>query len=341
MKQYLKDTQPCFDDVLLVPQRGSIESRSDVDLTMTLGVSDNPKAQITLHTPIIASPMDTVCDTPMIMALDRVGALGILHRFMPRHHVISRAKHLHELGVRFGISISTRDTEDPRYIEQLLDVGARIICIDTANGHSALTTRAVSRLRKMVPDNCHIMAGNVSTMASHRRLLNSGADSVRVGIGGGAACSTRIVSGHGMPTLASVIDCSFPRQESIIADGGIRNTGDMVKSFAAGASAVMLGSLLAGHYEAPKILNEKGERTYRGMASASAQMSWSGGYKSVEGVEGSVPSRGSVEDTIKTFRMGIASGCSYTGVDTLRDLFEEALYVTVSNLTAQESRPRI
>jgi IMP dehydrogenase/GMP reductase len=147
-----------------------------------------------------------------------------------------------------------------------------------------------------------------------------------------------------MPTLASIIDCfrEFDGTHgAIIADGGIRNTGDMVKAFAAGASAVMLGNLLSGHSECPRKFSEDGEIIFRGMASAEAQMDWVGDYRSVEGVSGTVPPKGSVLNTIQRYRYGIASGCSYSGVTALKYLGHQAKYVTVSSLTSEESWPRI
>lgn len=344
MKRYYSERQLCFDDILLVPQRGSVRSRADVDMTTTLGVEHRPRAHITLTTPIIASPMDTVCDTEMAQAMSALGGLGIIHRYMERHYVISRSKYLFSKGVKFGVSLSLEDTKEERYIHQLLNSGVSIMCIDTANGHSAHTIDATERLRNLVPPYCHIMVGNVSTKDGLETLLDAGADSVRVGIGGGSACTTRIVSGHGLPTLASIMDCSSGVKgphTSVIADGGIRNTGDMVKSFAAGASAVMLGNLLAGHTESPRKVDEHGEYVYRGMASGSAQLDWRGRFDSEEGVSGRVPKRGPVEATIRQFRYGIASGCSYSGVLSLRDLTERARYVKVSSLTAHESQPRL
>jgi IMP dehydrogenase len=344
MKRHHSEKQLCFDDILLVPQAGSVRSRADVDMTMTLGVERRPRAQITLTTPIIASPMDTVCDTQMAQAMSSLGGLGIIHRYMDRHYIVSRSQYLSSKGVKFGVSLSIDDTKDEQYVHQLLNSGVSIMCIDTANGHSIYTIDATERLRYLVPSYCHIMVGNVSTKDGLKELIGAGADSVRVGIGGGSACTTRIVSGHGLPTLASIIDCSAVSdglRTSIIADGGIRNTGDMVKSFAAGASAVMLGNLLAGHTESPRKVDEHGKYVYRGMASGSAQLDWRGRFDSEEGVSGRVPERGPVEATIRQFRYGIASGCSYSGVLSLRDLFERARYVKVSSLTSHESQPRI
>lgn len=345
MKPYSKNKALCFDDILLVPQEGRIQSRGDVDISATIGCEARPEAQIYLKTPIISAPMDTVCDEEMVEALDEVGALGIMHRYMSREDIISKTARLRDKGVtNVGVSVSTKDVYDKEYIHKLDHAGANVFCIDTANGHSALTIEATQELRSKVFDTTHIMVGNVSTMEGFSALMSAGADSVRVGIGGGSACSTRVVSGHGAPLLWSIQQCvglTLSSHMAVIADGGIRNTGDMVKAFAAGAGAAMVGSLLAGHDESPAIYDEQGRRVYRGMASGAAQEAWRGRFDSEEGVVGSVPERGPVERTIKEIRYGIASGCSYSGVLSLRDFYRNARYIEVSDLTVNESRPRI
>jgi IMP dehydrogenase len=345
MKPYSKNKALCFDDILLVPQEGRVQSRGDVDVSMTLGVDHRPEATLNLRIPIIAAPMDTVCDDEMIAALDEFGALGVMHRYMPRSEILSKTSRLHDRGLKnIAVSVSTKDVFDKDYIHQLDHAGASVFCIDTANGHSGLTIEATEELRSKVFDTTHIMVGNVSTVEGFHALIEAGADSVRVGIGGGSACSTRIVSGHGAPLLWSIEQCvgvASVKRSAIIADGGIRGTGDMVKAFAAGAGAVMVGSLLAGHDESPRKYDEEGNIIYRGMASGEAQIDWRGSFDSEEGVSGRVPARGPVEKTIKEFRYGIASGCSYTGVLSLRNLHKQARYIEVSDLTVNESRPRI
>lgn len=309
---------------------------------MTIGVDARPKAKIELSLPIVAAPMDTVCEKEMALALWQSGALGIIHRYKEQSEVLRQGYWLRSKNCElFGLSVSTNQCFDPSYINEIVKTGARVICVDTANGHSDMTINAVRALRAQVPEKTHIMTGNISTVQALIDLVDAGADSVRVGIGGGAACTTRIVSGHGAPTLWSVVDCSSGPRGAIIADGGIRNTGDMVKSFAAGASAVMVGRMLAGHDESPKVTNERGERVYRGMASSSAQLDWRGSFASEEGVEGAISDRGPVSETLKEVRYGLGSGCSYTGVDKLSLLEEKAKFIFVTTLTAKESRPRV
>lgn len=309
---------------------------------MTLGVDLRPNAIIELQTPIIAAPMDTVCEGEMALALCNYGALGVVHRYMSREETLSQVDWLVSNGCSlFGVAVSTKDCYDNEYISSLQRANVKVICVDTANGHSQMTLDAISELRKKVTDSTHIMTGNVSTIDGYSRLIAAGADSVRVGIGGGAACTTRIVSGHGAPTLWSVIDCAKGVKGGVIADGGIRSSGDMVKSFAAGSSAVMVGRLFAGHIEAPKKYDRNGRLVYRGMASGQAQQDWRGSYDSEEGVVGSVSERGFIEDTIHEIRYGIASGCSYSGVSNLRDLQEISIFLRSSTLTSHESSPRV
>lgn len=329
----------CFDDILLVPQKSNVSSRHEVDLSMSIGYG---KRKIELSFPIIASPMDTVCDTEMCIAMANAGGLGILHRYMSYPDQILKSQELIEKGIGFGVALSSNNG----YLSQadhLYNIGVRLFLIDTANGHSNYALKAVAQLRNAFSD-AHIMAGNVATKDGFIRLAEAGADSVRVGIGGGSACTTRVVSGHGVPTLQSIMYAAETFQHcSIIADGGIRNSGDIVKSFAAGADAVMLGSMLAGTDESPgEILTDRNGRevkSFRGMASAAAQKDATGKVSVAEGISTTIPYKGSVRHILDQIRGGLGSGCSYTGVESLSDLEEYAEYVTVSPLSINESIP--
>lgn len=329
----------CFDDILLVPQGSTIASRHDVDLSMSIGFN---KRKIKLSLPVIAAPMDTVCDTDMCVAMANAGGIGILHRYMSYPDQIVKAQSLVEKGIGFGVAIASNNGYLAQ-ADQLYNVGVKFFLVDTANGHGAYAVKAVSQLRNAFSD-AHIMAGNIATKDGFLRLAEAGADSIRVGIGGGAACTTRLVSGHGVPTLQSIIDVSETFQQcSIVADGGIKTSGDMVKAFAAGADAVMVGSMLAGTDESPgEILvgiDGKQVKSFRGMASADAQKDATGKVSVAEGISTTVPYKGSVKHILDQVRGGLGSGCSYTGVDKLEDLEEYAEYVTVSALSLSESIP--
>jgi IMP dehydrogenase len=337
-------TALCFDDILLVPQESGVESRHSVDLSMTIGFN---KREIRLDLPIIAAPMDTVCDVDMCMAIAKAGGLGILHRYMPENILINKTKELSDTRYGFGVSVAATNGY-MNLSEQLYDAGARLFLVDTANGHSEYAVRAVESLRAAFGDDIHIMSGNVATADGFIRLAEAGADSVRVGIGGGSACTTRIVSGHGVPTLASILDVEELRELSgtecsIIADGGIRNSGDMVKAFAAGADVVMIGSMLAGTDEAPGEViidhNGKEAKIFRGMASAQAQKDSKGSVSVSEGISTTVAYKGSVQHVLDQVRGGLGSGCSYSGVDSLLQLSSVSQYVIVTHSSLGESKP--
>jgi len=330
----------CFDDILLVPQNSTVASRHKVNLSMKIGYGSR---QIELDTPIIAAPMDTVCGTDMCTTLATQGAMGILHRYMSYEDQIKISKELYRYGIKFGVAIASNNG----YIEQakmLYDVGVKMMLVDTANGHGIYAAQAVYELRKEF-DDIHIMAGNVATYEGFRMLADCGADSIRVGIGGGSVCTTRIVSGHGVPTAQSIADIAGDNEFdcSIIADGGMRNSGDIVKAFALGADAVMLGSMLAGTDESPgdvmSDLNGNEIKVFRGMASAQAQREGTGKVSVSEGVSTTVSYKGSVAHIIEQIRGGLGSGCSYSGAHNLSDLYQKSEAIKVSALSVHESRP--
>jgi IMP dehydrogenase len=330
----------CFDDILLVPQNSTVESRHKVNLSMKIGYG---KREINLDTPVIAAPMDTVCGAEMCVAMANAGGLGILHRYMSYEEQVRKAKILADAQFNFGVAIASNNG----FMDQaqaLYDVGVRMLLVDTANGHGLYAAQAVYELRKQF-DDIHIMAGNVATYEGFRMLADSGADSIRVGIGGGSVCTTRIVSGHGVPTAQSIADIEGDNEFdcSIIADGGMRNSGDIVKAFALGADAVMLGSMLAGTDESPgdimTDLNGNEVKVFRGMASAQAQREGTGKVSVSEGVSTTVSYKGSVVHVIEQIRGGLGSGCSYSGAHNLSDLYQKSEAIKVSALSVYESRP--
>ena len=341
------DLAMCFDDILLVPQRSSVPSRHSVNTTMIIGSGNRA---VKLGLPVIAAPMDTVCDIEMCIAMASMGGIGILHRYMSYEDQIKKTKALADAQFGFGVAIASNNG----FMEQaqaLYYAGARMLLVDTANGHGKYAIDAVKALRDKF-DDVHIMAGNVATADGFARLSAAGADSVRVGIGGGSACTTRIVSGHGVPTLASIMDCDKWLEEfgsngidtcSIVADGGIRNSGDMVKAFAAGAHAVMVGSMLAGTDEAPGnvFINEQGQhvKAFRGMASREAQKDATGNVSVAEGISTTIPYKGSIKNILNEIRGGLGSGCSYSGVFNLEELSVFAKYVRVTQASLSESKP--
>ena len=309
-----------YDDVLLIPQYSDIESRVKVNLESRLG-------NTTFPLPIISSPMDTVTETEMALAMHAVGGLGIIHRYCS---IAEQVGHVSYEGVRAAAIGVTGD-----YLERssaLYGAGIRIFCLDVAHGDHLLVRNAIEKLREEYGESAHLMAGNVATRDAYERLSDWGADSIRVGIGGGSICSTRIQTGHGCPTFQSILDCSqSDRDTIIIADGGIRTSGDAVKALAAGADFVMLGSLLAGTTETPGELFEgkrgKKYKVYRGMASKEAQKDWRGTHSSNEGISTTVPFRGSVSAILEDLENGIRSGLSYSGSRTIYALQFKAQFI--------------
>jgi len=329
-----------YDDVLLVPKYSDISTRSDIELTANLGNN------LELQLPIFASPMDTVSEQNMCIAMDRLGGAGIVHRYNTieeQIRIVSQAAS--NINANLGVAVGV--TGD--FLERAAEAknqGANFVCVDVAHGHHHTMKVALKRLRTMLGDDFHIMAGNVATLEGINDLADWGADSVRCNIGGGSICSTRIQTGHGMPGLQTILDCAkTDRDVTIIADGGIRNSGDIVKALAAGADAVMCGSLLAGTTEAPGESYKDGNgltwKTYRGMASKEAQLEWKGKYSSFEGVSSRVPFKGPVENILFDLDKGIRSGLSYSGARTIKEFQAKAEFVYQTSAGATESGTHI
>ena len=344
----------CFDDVLLVPQYSEVESRSSVDLSVTgfeEAFSRLTKDHEVLRSPIVGSPMDTVMGPESAALLEKFGGFGILHRYCS----IEQSVQIYVDTVEYcsgdpkrsfaNAMVAIGATGD--YVERseaLYAAGCRAFCVDVAHGHHIHVKRALEELRKKFGKDVHIMSGNVATLEAFNDLADWGSDSIRVGIGGGSMCTTRIRTGHGVPTLQSVIDCArSDRDALLVADGGIRNSGDIVKSLAAGADLTMLGSLLAGHDESPgELVHVSGQEVYkkfRGMASKDAQMDWRGRTSVVEGESTLVCYKGKIMDTLQNLHEGIKSGLSYSGASTIRELRTKARFVTVTPNGLQENGP--
>lgn len=347
-----------FDDVILLPQYSDIKSRKDVDLTMKLWSQDG-KTQYSFSLPVISSPMDTVTGPEMAYFMWKNGGLGILHRYCSieeQVEMVNQAYKKFNEEVVFSnrnLIIGAAIGANGDYLERanaLISAGVQIICIDVAHGDSKHMRTALAYLQKIVPGYIHIMAGNVATPDGFERLASWGANSVRAGVSSGAACSTAIATGHGLPTLATIdllhrskLDKCFDKC-AIIADGGIRSPGDLVKSFAFGADFCILGSMLAGAKCAPgEIINQNGKwmKNYRGSASYAAQKARGQDKPRVEGVSALVPYKGKIENILDSIKDGLQSGCSYSGVNKLSELNQIALYAKITNAGYNQSIPHI
>lgn len=314
-----------FDDVLLVPKKGIVDSRKHVDLSTWL------TRDVKIGLPIISAPMTSVTGHKMATAMSKAGGFGIIHRFM------SVPDHLNEFaaasyeGGKIGSALGI--DEGYERLERLYDIGCRIFCIDVAHAHCAKMEQFFERIDPELKSNSQFIVGNVGTRQGALFLKEIGADAVKVGIGPGAACQTREVTGFGVPQLSAIYDImSEIRWYSIpiIADGGCKNSGDIVKALAAGANTVMLGRLLAGADEAPL----SGE--YFGMASRRVN-----GHNAPEGAEGVIEKTGPVLNTLKSLAWGIRSGISYGGGEDIKGLQTHAEWIRVDHGTRIESAVRI
>jgi len=335
IKNNIKETVT-FDDLLLVPQYSEILSRKTIDLSSELDM----KRKFDL--PIVSSPMDTVTGATMASAMNKAGGFGVIHRYNSIEEQCDKIKRTN--GTPAAAIGVTGD-----YLERamsLVKAGCDILCVDVAHGHHALMRHALKTLRNTIGYDVHIMAGNVATLEAFNDLADWGADSIRVGIGGGSICSTRIQTGHGVPTLQSVMDCSrSDRTVALIADGGIKTPGDIVKALAAGADFVMLGSMLAGTAESPGEVfyaaPGKQVKSYRGMASVEAQIDWRGHTASVEGVSHTIPYKGSVVEILMGLEGSIRSGLSYTGALNLSELRSKSKFIKQTSAGQTESSTHI
>lgn len=312
----LKGKSLCFDDVLLVPQYSDLASRSEADTSTRLGA-------LNLKLPILSANMDTVTGLDMALAMGLAGGAGVLNRYAGVMTITAWAVALARAQVPIIPSLGTNETLG---ILPHLRYYTDSICIDVAHGDSKATTSFIRFATGFGFKT--IIAGNVATGSGAKRLAEAGANVIKVGVGPGGACRTVAVTGHGVPQLQAIMDVAKAMEGlgvQIIADGGIKTSGDIVKALAAGADAVMMGSLLAGHDES------LGGRVFRGMASREAQVEARGFVRNdaPEGVSGPVEARGPVSQTLKELAGGIRSGMSYSGARNLAELRQNAVFAIV------------
>jgi IMP dehydrogenase len=320
-----------YGDVLLVPKRSPVDSRSEIDLAAPFTPT------IELETPLISAAMDTVTEADLAIALSRAGGLGVLHRFLTPGEQATQVEQVAAAGERVAAAVGI----DEDYVERagaVVEAGVDAVVVDVAHGHLERTLGAVATLREEFPD-VDLVAGNVATPAGVEDLAAAGADCVKVGVGPGSHCTTRKVAGAGVPQLTAVDDCATAAaglDVTICADGGIRTSGDAVKALMAGADTVMLGSLFAGTAEAPGgVVEVEGERykRSRGMATTAAadeRDDKEGDVTADEGVEALTPYRGPIAEVVEEFCAGVRSGLSYCGGHTIPGAREKAEFVRVA-----------
>lgn len=354
-----------FDDVLLIPAESHVLP-NEVDLSTQLAPN------LKLNIPLISAGMDTVTEGKMAAAMAKMGGLGVIHKNLSieaQADEVKLAKNS-EIGPedkhaavdangKLLVAAAVGVTSDTfERAEALFEAGADAIVIDTAHGHSAGVLRKIKEIRDHFPEKT-LIAGNVATAEGTRALFEAGVDVVKVGIGPGSICTTRVVAGVGVPQLTAVYDAADVAREfgkPIIADGGIKYSGDVVKALAAGGNAVMLGSMLSGTEEAPGDVQQGSDgrlvKSYRGMGSVGAMAQqhgssdryFQGGVNEAnklvpEGIEAVVSYKGTVRNVVYQILGGLRSGMGYCGAENIQKLIDTAQFVRISNAGLRESHP--
>ncbi len=329
-----------YDDVLLVPSYNHYESRRVVETKVT-----DQTGKLTLELPLMTANMDTITESGMANFIGEKGGIGFLHRFMD---IERNVKEFKKCKTTTFVSIGCNRDELER-AEALRDTGAEYFCIDVAHAHAKYVGQTLKQLRELLGKNACIVGGNVATYAGADYLASCGADIIKVGIGGGSVCTTRIKTGFGVPMLTSIQQCARVGR-SIIADGGIRTAGDIVKALAFGADFVMVGGIFAGTEPTPGETFEKKMpngstkkfKKYRGMASAAVQEEHRGNmpkWKTAEGVSTEVPANDNHEAIVDDIIGGLRSGLTYAGAATVKELQRKLDYITVTPAGRYESLP--
>jgi len=351
-----------YDDIQLVPSFSNIKSRTNINLTTMLS------ERYGLVNPIVASPMDTVCEYDMALKMAQLGGVGCIHRFMSITHQCDIVEELFNkiyddteqmsIAQDWGImwdtwhaemklvpimaAIGVQEEDKKRAID-LVSSGANILLIDVAHGDHQNVIDMIHWCKTQEKlQHVDIIAGNIATAEAAELLETYGADGLRVGIGGGSLCTTRIKTGFGVPNVTSLEEVLKVSGVPVMADGGIRSSGDMSKALAIGAETVMLGSLLAGTDESPgKILEtSKGlYKRYRGSASLETKVTHGQKSRNVEGESTTIPYKGGVKFIVNGLLDGVRSALSYAGAEELRFFHPE--YVIVTNAGQNEAKPHL
>jgi IMP dehydrogenase len=336
-----------YDDVLLIPQLSKVVTRSELNTVA------NVTRNFCIGTPIISANMDTVTGYNMAEAMDKYNGLGIIHRFMKIHQqvdIVEALKRNWQKLIAAAVGVKDAKTRIPL----LVNAGANIICLDIAHAHSVLVDKVLWYINKTYDKNkpFDLIVGNIATKSAAEYFIEKGPythliDSVKVGIGPGSLCSTRIVTGHGVPQLTAIEAVASVAKKygiPVIADGGIRHSGDIVKALAFGADCTMFGGLFAGCEETPgkvTIVGDKRCKMYRGMASYDAMIDIGREDTTPEGFSALVECKGPVKDIMKDLVGGVKSGLSYAGAKNIEELQETAEYVVVSPATIVENSPHL
>ncbi|MEN9517258.1 MAG: hypothetical protein RL733_1033 [Actinomycetota bacterium] len=342
-----------YDDVLLLPDASDVvPSEVDTKTQLTRGIQ--------LDIPLISSAMDTVTESAMAIAMAKAGGIGIIHRNLAIDEQVTHVKLVKGAELLVGAAVGVGDDGFER-AQALIEIGVDVIVVDTAHGHHRAVLDAITKIKKHFPDQ-EIIGGNVATRSGAQALINAGADAVKVGVGPGSICTTRVVAGVGVPQITAIMEAAKACKKAdipLIADGGLQYSGDIAKAIVSGADTVMLGSLLAGCEESPGELVEIDGRkfkTYRGMGSLGAMQS-RGTKKSFskdrymqddvlaedklvpEGIEGKVAYRGPVAEVVHQLVGGLRSGMGYAGAEDIAALQKRGRLIQITAAGLQESHP--
>ena len=330
-----------FDDVLLVPAYSEV-------LPKDVSLSSRFSRNISLEVPFVSAAMDTVTESAMAIAMANAGGIGVIHKNMSTQAQADEVRAVKAAGLRVAAGAGITNDILER-VSALVEAGADAIVLDSAHGHSKGVLDALRKVKDAFPS-VDVVVGNIATAQAARDLVAAGADALKVGIGPGSICTTRIVAGVGVPQLSAIADVAEAAGGvPVIADGGLRYSGDVVKALAAGADCVMCGSMFAGTDEAPgEVVRIDGRlmKSYRGMGSIDAMQAGSadryfqkGGGKLVpEGVSAAVPCKGPVADVLFQLAGGLRSGMGYVGAGTIEAL-HEARFVRISGAALRENHP--
>ena len=334
-----------FDDVLLIPKYSDVlPSETDISLNLS--------KKITLKVPFLSSAMDTVTESKMAVAIAQAGGIGVIHRNLNIRKQSEEVMKVKKKKLIVGAAVGTNN-EDVDRARSLIDNGCDLIVIDTAHGHSAKVLKVLSKLKK-INFNVPICVGNIATAEASKKLYNSGADIIKVGIGPGSICTTRMVAGIGVPQISAIMEVKGAlknKKIKIISDGGIKFSGDIAKALAAGADAIMMGSIFAGTDESPgKKFKIKGKlyKQFRGMGSIGAMSSGSANryfqknFKDKskfvpEGVEGRVEYKGNVSKIIYQLQGGLRSSMGYIGAKDINQIQKKAKFIKITKAGFYES----
>ena len=350
-----------YDDIQLVPAFSNIKSRKNIKLHTFLS------RRYGLLQPLVASPMDTVCDGNMAIAMAQLGGAGVIHRFMSieeQCEIVSVVKYAttstgggtltEKWGVMYDdwhteikqipvVAAIGVQTEDRLRAVKLVEAGANVLVIDVAHGDHKNVIDMVKWCKEQATfEHVDVIAGNIATAEAALRLEAVGADGLRVGIGGGSLCTTRIKTGFGIPNVTAITQIQSVAKVPIMADGGIRTSGDIAKALAIGASTIMIGSLIAGTDEAPgKIIEKNGSlfKRYRGSASLETKVTHTQPVRNVEGESTVIPFKGGVKYIIADLLDGIKSALSYGGANDLKSFNPDIVQVT--NAGQMEAKPHL